>query len=264
MAEVAQRVVDDRAALTRLTGQPHRRPPASAGAVVPEDSRPKHPARIPRQVVPPVLVDVVLRLAVAAGGQGRPEVWRQRSGDEPDHVGGAERGLIEQELADRIDLRPPRHQIDHAAHCSRSVQRGRDALDHFDLSEIHWRDLQQAQAADLLSGQRQAVEQHPGVAAFHALDANAGRAERRRRRLHAHAAHFVQHHHDVAGRHQHLLFDLFAVEDLDAGRLIIDAAAGAGGGDDDLFLVLNQFGRRRRFLRSRHRRNRYLRRRLSE
>ena len=52
----------------------------------------------------------------------------------------------------------PREQIDDAAHCAGAVERRRDALDHFDLTEIHRRDLQQAEPADLAE-QRQPVGQ---------------------------------------------------------------------------------------------------------
>jgi hypothetical protein len=159
--------------------------------------------------------------------------------------------LIEQKLADRILLRPPCNQVDDAAHCACAVQRGRDTLDHFDLAKIHRRNLQQPESANLLTGDRQAVEEHARVSAAHALDAHGRRAHRRRGCLHAHAAHLVQHHHDVAGRHQHLLFDLFAVQHLDARRLIVDAAAGAGGGDDDGFFDLDRLGRFGRVLRRR-------------
>ena len=144
---------------------------------------------------------------------------------------------IDQDLALRLRRRPPRDQVDDAAHRAGAVQRRRHALDHFDLPEIHRRNLQQAEAADLLAEERQAVREEPRVAAAHALDAHARRAERRRRRLHAHAAHLVQHHDDVAGRHEHLLFDLFALEHLDAHRLILQPLVGAGGRHGDLFLV---------------------------
>ena len=120
----------------------------------------------------------------------------------------------------------PRQQVDDAAHRARAVQRRRHAFDHLDLPEIHRRDLQQPEPADLAE-QRQPVREEARVAAAHALNAHARGAERRRRRLHAHAAHFVQHHDDVAGRHEHLLFDFFALEHLDAHRLILETLVGA-------------------------------------
>ena len=116
-------------------------------------------------------------------------------------------------------------------------KRRRDAFDHLDLFEIHRRDLQQAQPAHLAE-ERQAVRQEARVAAAHALHAHARRAERRRGRLHAHAAHLVQHHDDVARRHEHLLFDLFALEHFDAQRLVLEPAAGARGADGDRDLNL--------------------------
>ena len=119
-------------------------------AVVPEQPRPNHAARISREVVPAVIVDVVLRLVMTAGQQRCAKLLRQASREKADAIGRAHRGLIEQDLADRIVPRPPRHQVDHAAHRAGAVERRRDALDDFDLSEIHRRNLQQAEAADLL------------------------------------------------------------------------------------------------------------------
>ena len=125
-------------------------------------------------------------------------------------------------------------EVDHAGHGARAVERGGNALDDFHLAEIHGRDLQQAESAALLSEKRKAVRQKAGVAAAHALDADAGGAERWRGGLHAQAAHFVQHHDDVAGRHHGLLFDLFGAENFDAGRRILQARVGAGGVNSDL------------------------------
>ena len=146
-------------------------------------------------------------------------------------VGRAARGPIEQELLAPAPRRTPRQEVDDAAHRARAVERGRHALDDLDLAEIHRRDLQQPKPADLAK-QRQPVRQHARVPASHALNAHAGRAERRRRRLHAHAAHFVQHHDDVAGRHEHLLFDLLARQHLDAHGLILEPPVGARRRDD--------------------------------
>ncbi len=131
--------------------------------------------------------------------------------------------------------RAPREQIDDAAHGAGAVERGGGALDHFDLAEIHRRNLQQPQAARLLAEQRQPVGEEARVAAAHSLDAHAGRAERRRRRLHAQTAHLVQHHDDVAGRHEHLLFDFLTPEHIDARRLILEPAASPRGRDDGDF-----------------------------
>jgi hypothetical protein len=55
--------------------------------------------------------------------------------------------------------------------------------------------------------------------------------------LHSHPAHFVQHHDDVAGRHEHLLLDLLALEDLNAHGLILETLVGPGRcNDGDAFL----------------------------
>ena len=129
--------------------------------------------------------------------------------------------------------RAPRQQVDDAAHRAGAVERRRHALDHFDLAEVHRRNLEQAEAADLLAEERKPIAEEARVPALHALHAHARRTDRRRRRLHAQAAHFVEHHHDVAGRHQHLLFDLLAAQHLDARRLVLESPPGPRAGDDD-------------------------------
>ena len=54
--------------------------------------------------------------------------------------------------------------------------------------------------------------------------------------MHAKPAHLIQHHDDVAWRHELFLFDLLCVQDLDAHRLILDALIGPRRGDGDVFL----------------------------
>jgi hypothetical protein len=87
-------------------------------------------------------------------------------------------------------------------------------------------------AARLAAIERQPVREETGVAAPHALNPDARGAERRRGGLYAHAAHFVQHHDDVPGRHEHLLFNLFAVQRLDTHRLIFESSVGACAGNN--------------------------------
>ncbi len=58
--------------------------------------------------------------------------------------------------------RPPRHQVHDAADRRHAVERGRDALDHFDLAEVHRRDLQQADRRR--TGRRRAAGHRPGSA----------------------------------------------------------------------------------------------------
>ena len=92
------------------------------------------------------------------------------------------------------------------------------------------------ETADVGAEQRQPVGEKPRVAASHALDTDACRPEGWRRRLHAKTAHFIQHHDDVARRHELFLFDLFGVQHLDAHRLILDALVGSRRRDRDVFL----------------------------
>lgn len=52
-----------------------------------------------------------------------------------------------------------RDQIHDAAHCAGSVERRSDTFDHLDLPEVHRRNLQQAEGADLFAEERQAIRQ---------------------------------------------------------------------------------------------------------
>jgi hypothetical protein len=94
------------------------------------------------------------------------------------------------------------------------------------LPKIHRRDLEQTEPADLTK-EWQPVGEHTRVPASHALNADARGPERRRGRLHPHSAHFVQQHDDVSGRHEHLLLNLFASQDLDPHGLILEPLVGA-------------------------------------
>ena len=142
------------------------------------------------------------------------------------------RGGVDQKLALGLG-RPSRHQIDHASERRRPIQRGGGALDDLDLREIEGRHLQQAERVSLRAVQRQAIGDELRVAAAQALNAHVGRAERRRGGLHAQARCFTQEHGDAAGRHQRLLFDLFAVDHFDAHRLILQTRVRPCRGDDD-------------------------------
>ena len=76
----------------------------------------------------------------------------------------------------------------------------------------------------------------PRVAPAHSLDAHARGPKRRRRGLHPEPAHFIQHHDNVAGSHEHLLFDFFAGKGLDAeGRVLQPPVAARGINSDLLF-----------------------------
>ena len=150
----------------------------------------------------------------------------QRAGKKRDGIRRTARRAIQQELPLGLAAWTPRQEIDDAAHRAGAVQRGRHAFDDLDLPEIHRRDLQQPEPANLTK-QWQAVGEHTSVPAAHALNANARGTERRRGRLHPHPAHFVQHHDDVSGRHEHLLLDFFASQDFYPHRLILEPLVGA-------------------------------------
>lgn len=78
---------------------------------------------------------------------------------------------------------------------------------------------------DALTVQREAVRQHLGVPPPQALNPYVRRAERGRGRLHAQAGGLAEEHRDAARRHQRLLLDLLAVDDLDAKRLVFQPRA---------------------------------------
>ena len=163
-------------------------------------------------------------------------------------IRAATRRAVHERLANRLVARASRDQIHNAGECPRTVQGGGDALDHFDLTEIGGRNLQQAKAADRFAEERQAVGKEPRMSSAHPLNTHARRPERWRRRLHAQAAHLVQHHDDVAGRHELLLFNLLAIEHFDTHRLIFETLVGSRGGHGDAF-----FDGRRLFELDRHR-----------
>jgi hypothetical protein len=68
----------------------------------------------------------------------------------PEHaIGSPATGRVEQDLGFRRLAGTPGDQVDHTSHGPRPVQSGRNALDDFDLPEIHRGDLQQADATRL-------------------------------------------------------------------------------------------------------------------
>ena len=173
---------------------------------------------------------------MAATEQRTTPPAREGTGEKRDRIRRTPCGPIEQELLRGFGAWTPRQQVDDATHRAGAIQRRGHTFDDLDLSQIHRRDLEQTEPADLAK-QRQPVREHARIAASHALNAHAGGAEGRRRRLHPHAAHLVQHHDDVTGRHEHLLFDFLAREDLDAHRLILETLVGPCRCDDgDAFL----------------------------
>ena len=234
-----------RAAFAVLDGHAAGEKRRSTAPVLPEDARPRHPAGIARDVGPSIVVAIVLGLPVAAGEERPAPALARRHGREEHGVGGAQSGPVDEQVDGPLLGGPSRDQVHDPAHGARAIERGGDTLDHLHLPEVHRRDLQQAQAADLLPEEGQPVAEEPRVAALHALHADAGGAERRRGGLHAHAAHLVEHHDDVAGRHEHLLFDFLADQHLDPGGLVGEASAGPRGGDDHhVFLQVRRFDQR--------------------
>ncbi len=208
----------------RETSRGKERPPAAA---VPEEPRPDHRALVPGEVGPRIVVDVGRLLPVTAAEERRAPALPGRRRQEHHGVCSSARRSVQEKFLDGLVGRPPRQQIDDAAHRASSVERRCHALDDFDLSQVHGRNLKQAEASDFTE-ERQTIREHSRVPAAHALDPDARGAERRRRGLHAHAAHLVQHHDDVTGRHEHLLFDLFARQHFDAHGLILEPLVGSG------------------------------------
>ena len=161
---------------------------------------------------------------------------------QPQHgIRPAARGDVEERFAVMGGRGHPRHQVDHAAERGGAVQRRGRALDHFDPLKIHRRHLQQAERGRLGAVDRQAVGQHGRIPAVQALHPNRRGAKRRRRRLQSNAAGLVQQHRDVTRRHQELLLDFLAADDLDPQRLIGGEAARARRRDDDRFLHFRKF-----------------------
>ena len=219
------------AAIAVLVREPGRGKERPTVAAIPEHSRTHDGSPIPRQICPRIIIDVVRFLPVSATQQRGTPAARQRAGKKRDGIRRPARRAIQQEFLLRLAPWTPRQEIDDAAHRAGAIQRGRHAFDDLDLPEIHRRNLQQPEPANLTK-QWQPVGEHASVPAPHALNANARGPERRRRRLHPHPAHFVQHHDDVSGRHEHLLLDLFASQDFDPHRLILEPLVGAGRRDD--------------------------------
>jgi hypothetical protein len=125
-------------------------------------------------------------------------------------------------------------EVHHASERRGAVERRGHALDDLHLGQVHGGNLQEADRPRLSAVEREAVGQDLRVATAQALDAYVGGAERGGRHLHAQPARLVEEHRDVARRHEQLLLDLLAVEDLHPHRLVLEPPAAAGGGDDHL------------------------------
>ena len=89
-AATAAIVVDHDAAVAFFPGHAQRWPSRSGPAVIPEHARTHDAARVSGQVVPAVVIDVVLRLMMAAGEQRCADLLRQPAREEPDAVGRAD------------------------------------------------------------------------------------------------------------------------------------------------------------------------------
>ena len=109
----------------------------------------------PGEIGPRIIIDVVRFLPVSATEQRGTPAARQRAGKKGDGIRRTARRAIQQELLLRLAARTPRQEIDDAAHRAGAVQRRRHAFDDLDLPEIHRRDLQQPEPANLTK-QRQA------------------------------------------------------------------------------------------------------------
>ena len=128
-------------------GEQQRRP----GVVRPEEPRPDNQPAIPGQVGPPIAIEILPLLAVAAGEQAvRPSrIGSQRTRRKPDQVGRVAIVLGQEELV--AASRRAREEVHHAAERLPAVERGRGAADDLDSSEIERRNLDQAQLARFAS-----------------------------------------------------------------------------------------------------------------
>jgi hypothetical protein len=105
--------------------------------------------------------------------------WTDRCGEPIDDVGAGVTRAVDEHLGfASLERRAARDEVDDAADRRHAVQRGRGAFDHLDLSEVHRRDLQQADRTRLTAVQRQAVGQDLCIAPAKALNPDVGAAQR--------------------------------------------------------------------------------------
>lgn len=212
-------------AVAVLVREPSRGKESPAVAGIPEHSRTHDGPPITWEICPCIVIDVVRFLPVATTQERGTPAAGHGTRKKSDGIRRPACRAIQQELLFRLAAWTPRQEVDDAAHRAGTIEGRRHAFDNFDLPEIHRRNLQQAEPANLTK-QWQAVGKHTRVPPAHPLNADTCGTERRRRRLHPHSAHFVQHHDDVPGRHEHLLLDLFAGQDFDPHRLILEPLVG--------------------------------------
>jgi hypothetical protein len=167
----------DHSTFTILVGDPRGHERRSSFLSVPEESRPHDETVVAREVGPAIAVEVIALVKVASTEQRHAPPGREGAAHENHPIGAAHRGTVDQSPSGPLAAGAARDQIHHSTHGVRSVQRRGDPLDHFDLTKVHGRNLQESKTAHLLSEQRQAVRQKSGVPALHPLDAHTGGAQ---------------------------------------------------------------------------------------
>ena len=149
----------------------------TAFASIPERPRTRHPPLVFSHIGPSVAVEVSALLQMSAAQQGSTPLFRQATCEEKHAIGCAQGGTVQQEIMNNAVCGTTRNQIDHASHRACSVERGRIALDHFHLSQVHGRNLQQPKPAALLSKQGETIGEEASVAPPHSLNAHTGRSQ---------------------------------------------------------------------------------------
>ncbi len=237
---VRRRGARHRAAATLFDRRSKRDEHRFSRAVFPEETRPRDGTPVRRQIRPAVAIEIGALLPMCASEERVAPLFVQLLREPEDRVGAGVARAIEQHLAFGLVARAPRDEIDDASDRRYAVERGRNTLDHFDLAEVHRRNLQEAERAGLTTIEWQTVRENLRVAPAKPLDADVRAAERRRCDLYAQAVGLVEQHRDIARRHHDLLLDFLRRHDLDAQRKIFHAATTPSRGDDHLFFVFRR------------------------
>gem|GEM_PF-6805337 len=153
------------------TADEEQRGPAPVG---PPEPGPQHQSVVAGYVGEAVPVDVAATLVVSPRQERVPPPPAGGARGEGHGVGTAECGGVEEQVGAR--LRIPRNQVDDATHGGRAVERGRGTLDQLDLGQVHRRNLEGPQPADLRPVEGKAVGEDSGIATPKALDPDRGAA----------------------------------------------------------------------------------------
>ena len=139
----------DRSAGTVLGGEPRSGEERSAVAPIPEQARADETAGVAREIGPGVVIYIRCVLPMSAAEKRERPSLRDRRGIPGDSIRRAPRRAVQQKLSLFFLHGPAGDQIDDAAHGSCAIHGRGDSLDHFHLAEVHRRNLQKTQPADL-------------------------------------------------------------------------------------------------------------------